>query len=84
MILPPVPTSLVRAAAWSWRLLLCAAAGLAVLALLWYLRVIVLPIMLALTIAPALTPVAARLRRVRLGRPAPGSPFWPESQSSRG
>ena len=32
---------------------------------------IVLPIMLALTIAPALTPVAGRLRRLRLARPAP-------------
>jgi putative heme transporter len=42
-----------------------------VLAVLWYLRVIVLPIMIALTIAPALTPVAARLRRRRLERPAP-------------
>ena len=39
--LPPVPASLERAAAWSWRLLVCAAAALAVLALLWYLRVIV-------------------------------------------
>ena len=71
-MLPPVPANLVRAAAWSWRLLVCAAAGLAVLALLRYLRVIVLPVMLALTIAPALTPVAERLRRVRLERLAPG------------
>jgi putative heme transporter len=37
---------------------------------LWYLRVIVLPIMVALTIAPALAPLAARLRRARLERPA--------------
>jgi putative heme transporter len=72
VILPPVPPSLVRASAWSWRLLVCAAAGLALLAVLWYLRVIVLPIMLALTIAPALTPVADRLRRARLERPAAG------------
>ena len=52
-------------------MLVCAAALLAFLTLLWYLRVIVLPIMVALTIAPALTPVAARLRRLRLERAAP-------------
>jgi putative heme transporter len=68
--LPPVPTNLDRAAAWSWRLLVCAAAGLAVLTVLWYLRVIVLPVMVALTIAPALTPLAGRLRSLRLERPA--------------
>lgn len=71
MILPPVPANLERAAAWSWRVLVCAAAVTSILALLWYLRVIVLPIMVALTIAPALTPVAGRLRRLRLERPAP-------------
>jgi predicted PurR-regulated permease PerM len=59
-----------RAAGWSWRLLACAAAVLAALALLWYFRVIVLPMMVALTIAPALTPLAALLRRLRLERPA--------------
>jgi len=68
--LPPVPVNLERAAGWSWRLLVCAAAVLAVLAVLWYLRVIVLPILLALTIAPALAPVAGWLRRLRLERPA--------------
>jgi putative heme transporter len=65
----PTPASLERAASWSWRLLVCAAALVAVLALLWYVRVIVLPVMLALTIAPVLSPVARLLRR-RLGRPA--------------
>lgn len=70
MILPPVPASLDRAAGWSWRVLVCATAALAVLAVLWYLRVIVLPIMVALTIAPALAPVAGWLRRARLERPA--------------
>jgi predicted PurR-regulated permease PerM len=49
--------------------LTCGAAVLAVLAILWYLRVIVWPVLLALTIAPALSPVARVLRR-RLGRPA--------------
>ena len=63
MNLSPAPANLERAANWSWRVLVCAAAVLAVLALLWYLRVIVLPVMLALTIAPALSPVAERVRR---------------------
>ena len=71
VILPPVPASVERAAAWSWRVLVCAAAGLAVLALLWYLRVIVVPIMVALTIAPTLAPLAEWLRQRRLERPAP-------------
>jgi putative heme transporter len=70
--LPPVPIGLERAAGWSWRLLVCAAAALAVLALLWYFRVVVVPIMVALTIAPALTPLANLLRRYRLERPAAG------------
>ena len=69
MNLPPVPASLERAASWSWRLLVCAAAALSVLIVLRYLSVIVLPVMFALTIAPALTPVSGVLRR-RLGRPA--------------
>ncbi len=69
MNLPPVPPNLERAASWSWRLLVCASALLVVLALLWYLRVIVLPTMIALTIAPALAPVAGLVRR-RLERPA--------------
>jgi putative heme transporter len=68
--LPPVPLNLERAAGWSWRLLVCAAALLAVLTLLWYFRVIVLPTMVALTIAPALTPLVGLLRRLRLERPA--------------
>jgi putative heme transporter len=68
--LPPVPLNLERAASWSWRLLVCAAALLAALAVLWYLRVVVLPAMVALTIAPALTPLARLFRRLRLERPA--------------
>jgi predicted PurR-regulated permease PerM len=67
--IPPVPASLERAASWSWRLLVCAAAVLSVLIVLRYLSVIVLPVMFALTIAPALTPVAGILHK-RLGRPA--------------
>jgi putative heme transporter len=70
MNLPPVPPNLAKAADWSWRLLAVGAALAAVIALLWYLRVIVLPIMVALTVAPALTPIAGRLRSLRLERPA--------------
>jgi predicted PurR-regulated permease PerM len=71
MKLPPVPLNLERSAAWTWRLLVCTAALALVLALLWYLRVIVLPIAVALTIAPALSPVASWFRRRRhLERPA--------------
>jgi putative heme transporter len=46
------------------------AAAIAVLTLLWYFRVIVLPTMIALTIAPALTPVAGLVRRLHVRRPA--------------
>ena len=68
-LIPPVSPALVRAAAWSWRLLVCAAAALAALVLLRYLSAIVLPVSFALTIAPALTPLAGVLHK-RLGRPA--------------
>jgi predicted PurR-regulated permease PerM len=53
-------------------LLVCSAALLGVFTLLWYLRVIVLPIMVALTVAPALSPVAGWLRTTRLERAAAG------------
>ena len=71
MPIPPVPTGLERAAGWSWRLLVCAAAAFAVLALLAYLDVIVLPALVAITIAPALTPLARVLRARGFGRAAP-------------
>jgi putative heme transporter len=71
--MPAVPVGLDRAAGWAWRLLACAAAVAAVVVLLWYLRVIVLPAIVALTIAPALTPLADRLRRAGLGRAAPAT-----------
>lgn len=70
MNVPPVPVGLERVAGWSWRLLVCATAVAVLLALLWYVRVIVVPTMIALTIAPALTPLAGQLRRLRLERPA--------------
>jgi predicted PurR-regulated permease PerM len=67
---PPVPANLERAAGWAWRLLICGVALAAGVALLWYVRVVVVPTMIALTIAPALAPIAAQLRRLRLQRPA--------------
>lgn len=73
MRLPPPPRGLDVAAGWAWRLLVCALAIAGVLVLLWYLRVIVLPAIVALTIAPALTPVAGWLRQRGLGRAAPGT-----------
>jgi predicted PurR-regulated permease PerM len=67
---PTVPPGLDRAAGWAWRLLVCAAAVGAVIVLLWYFRVIVLPAIVALTIAPALAPLSERLRRAGLRRGA--------------
>ena len=66
-----MPPALDRAAGWSWRLLVCVLAVAAVFVLLWYLRIIVLPTIVALTLAPALMPVV-RLVRQRVGahRPA--------------
>ena len=58
-----IPPGFDRAAGWAWRLLVCAARDRARPLLLWYLKVIVLPAIVALTIAPALTPIADRLRR---------------------
>ncbi len=73
MKVPPVSSGLDRAAGWSWRLLVCAAAVALVVTLLWYLNVIVLPAIIALTVAPALTPLSGLLRRLGLGRAAPGT-----------
>lgn len=50
---------------------MCAAALALVLFLLWYLDVIVLPAIIALTIAPVLTPVANWFRRRGWNRAAP-------------
>ena len=62
-----------RAAAWTWRLLVCASALALLLALVWYVRVIALPIAVALTMAPALSPVASWFRgRRHLERAAAG------------
>jgi predicted PurR-regulated permease PerM len=71
--IPPVSSGLERASGWAWRLLVCAGAIALVLFLLWYLNVIVLPAIIAVTIAPALMPLADRLRRLGLGRAASGT-----------
>ncbi len=71
MRIPPVSSSIDRAAGWAWRLLVCVAALALVLFLLWYLDVIVLPTIIALTIAPVLTPVANWFRRRGWNRAAP-------------
>jgi predicted PurR-regulated permease PerM len=73
MRIPPVPVALDRAAGWAWRLLVCGVAVAAVLMLLWYVRVIVLPTIVALTITPAFMPLAERLRRAGIGRAAPAT-----------
>ena len=83
MNLPPVPTNLARAASWSWRVLVCGAAVLAVLGVLWYVRVIVLPVLLALTITPALSPIV-RFSEGDSGAPPPQSPSSSDSRSWRG
>ena len=45
--IPQVPAGVDRAAAWAWRLVVCSAALALVLFLLWYLKVIVLPAIIA-------------------------------------
>jgi predicted PurR-regulated permease PerM len=70
MELPSLPLNLERAAAWCWRILVCSALVALVGALLWYLRVIVLPVAVALTLAPALSPLASWFRSRHLARPA--------------
>ena len=52
-----------RLAAYSWRLLVIAAAGVVVIALLVRLRVVLFPIVIATFLAVALTPIANVLRR---------------------
>jgi predicted PurR-regulated permease PerM len=67
-----VPAGLDRAAGWAWRLIVIAAALALALVVLWYFKVIVLPAIVALTVAPALVPLANRLRGWGAGRAAPG------------
>lgn len=58
-----VPASLRGAAAWSWRLIVIAAAALAVGWVIAEFRIVVVPFVIALLLAVLLDPVAAWLRR---------------------
>ena len=57
-----VPILLAGAAAWSWRLLVVAAAGTVLVYVLLQLYVVVVPVILALFLAAVLEPLTARLR----------------------
>ena len=52
-----------RLSAYSWRLLVITAAGIAIIALLVRLRVVLFPIIIATFLAVALTPIAGALKR---------------------
>jgi predicted PurR-regulated permease PerM len=68
-----VPWGLDLAAAWSWRLIVIAAAGLGVLWLMRYFAVITLPIAISLLVAALASPMVLALRRIGLPRgPAAG------------
>jgi predicted PurR-regulated permease PerM len=58
---PQVPATLVRLAAWSWRLLVVGAAAGLVVYLLVLLRVVVIPVIVALFLATLLVPLVRRL-----------------------
>jgi predicted PurR-regulated permease PerM len=60
---PDVPPPLARLAAWSWRLLVVAAAAGLVLYLLILLKVVVIPVIVALFLATLLVPLVLRLER---------------------
>ena len=63
-----VPWGLDLAAAWSWRLVIIAAAALGMLWTLRYFAVITLPIAISLLIAALATPMVSALRRIGLPR----------------
>ncbi len=64
-----VPYGVDLAAAWAWRFIVISIAGLAILWLLQFFMVVVLPIVIALLIAALVTPVVTWM--VRLGLPRP-------------
>jgi predicted PurR-regulated permease PerM len=63
-----VPRGLRVAAAWTWRLLLLALAGFAVLWLVGKLQVVVVPLLIATLLAALLSPLVARLRQAKVPR----------------
>jgi predicted PurR-regulated permease PerM len=60
---PRVAPAIDRLAAYAWRLLVIAAAGLAVLWLLGRMRVVIFPVVIAVLLTRALIPIALHLRR---------------------
>ncbi len=64
-----VPWGLDLAAAWSWRLIIIAAAAYGIAWVLAYLVVITLPLAIALLIAALVGPAVARLQSIGLPRP---------------
>jgi predicted PurR-regulated permease PerM len=60
---PRVAPAIDRLAAYAWRLLVIAAAGVAVLWLLGRLRVVLFPVVIAVLLTRALVPIAHNLRR---------------------
>jgi predicted PurR-regulated permease PerM len=63
-----VPWGVDLAAAWAWRVLVIAAAGLAILWLLWFLAVITLPLIVALFIAALVGPIVRVLADIGIPR----------------
>ncbi len=63
-----VPWGLDLAAAWSWRLLVIAAAGLVLSRAIGFLSVVVLPVVIALLFAALVWPVVTGLKRLGLPR----------------
>jgi predicted PurR-regulated permease PerM len=63
-----VPYGVDLAAAWAWRFIVISIAGLAILWLLKFFMVVVLPIVIALLIAALVSPVVAWLMRLGLPR----------------
>lgn len=64
-----VPYGLDLAAAWAWRFIVISVAGLAILWLLQFFMVVVLPVVIALLIAALVSPVVTWLTRLGLPRP---------------
>ena len=65
---PRVPPALGGGAAWSWRVLLVVGAAVALLALLRFFALVVLPLCFAVLLTALLKPVTSRLRRHGMAR----------------
>ena len=79
-----VPWGLDLAAAWAWRLIVIAVAGLGLLWTLRYFAVITLPLAVSMLIAALAVPLVTWLRRIGLPRgPRPASSWCSASARSR-